>query len=134
MVTGCQGARTTAAKRAPGNATTFEYRSPLPVGTWAKRPIFGVARAPVASALTMAAAGRSGIRVELRGKGAASVDTGLPVFHWLLGRLAEYAQFDLALEVEPGAAEAEVAEAGIALGRALAEPLRAAGASGFGFG
>ena len=28
----------------------------------------------------MAAAGRSGIRVELRGKGAASVETGLPVF------------------------------------------------------
>ena len=36
-------------------------------------------------------------------------------------------------ELEPGAAEAEVAEAGSALGRALAEPLRAAGASGFGF-
>jgi imidazoleglycerol-phosphate dehydratase len=81
----------------------------------------------------MAAAGRSGIRVELRGKGAASVETGLPVFDRLLERLAEYAQFDLALEVEPGAAEAEVAEAGIALGRALAGPLRAAGASGFGF-
>jgi len=35
--------------------------------------------------------------------------------------------------VEPGAAEAEVAEAGIALGRALAGPLRADSASGFGF-
>src|SRR5258708_35870762 len=80
----------------------------------------------------MAAAGRSGIRVELRGSGAASVETGLPVFDRLLERLAEYAQFDLALEVEPGAAEAEVAEAGIALGRALAEPLRAARAPGFG--
>jgi imidazoleglycerol-phosphate dehydratase len=77
----------------------------------------------------MAAAGRSGIRVELRGKGAASVETGLPVFDRLLERLAEYAQFDLALAVEPGAAEAEVAEAGIA----LAGPLRAGGASGFGF-
>jgi imidazoleglycerol-phosphate dehydratase len=81
----------------------------------------------------MAAAGRSGIRVELNGSGAASVETGLPVFDRLLERLAEYAQFDLALEVEPGAAEAEVAEAGRALGDALAEPLRAAGARGFGF-
>jgi imidazoleglycerol-phosphate dehydratase len=80
----------------------------------------------------MAAAGRSGIRVELRGSGAATVETGLPVFDRLLERLAEYARFDLALEVEPGAAEADVAEAGSALGRALAEPLRTAGAHGFG--
>jgi imidazoleglycerol-phosphate dehydratase len=81
----------------------------------------------------MAAPGRSGIRVELRGSGAASVDTGLPVIDRLLERLAEYARFDLALEVEPGAAEAEVAEAGTALGRALAELLRAEGARGYGF-
>jgi imidazoleglycerol-phosphate dehydratase len=81
----------------------------------------------------MAAAGRSGIRVELHGSGVASVETGLPVFDRLLELLAEYAHFDLALEVEPEAAEVEVAEAGRALGRALAEPLRAAGASGFGF-
>jgi imidazoleglycerol-phosphate dehydratase len=80
----------------------------------------------------MAAAGRSGIRVELRGRGETNVETGLPVLDHLLTRLAEYARFDLALEVEPGAAEAEVAEAGSALGRALAEPLRAAGAPGFG--
>ena len=45
----------------------------------------------------------------------------------------EYAGFDLALEVEPGAAEVEVAEAGSALGRALAEPLRTDGARGYGF-
>jgi imidazoleglycerol-phosphate dehydratase len=81
----------------------------------------------------MAAPGRSGIRVELRGSGAASVETGLPVIDRLLERLAEYARFDLALEVEPGAAEAEVAEAGTALGRALAELLRAEGARGYGF-
>jgi imidazoleglycerol-phosphate dehydratase len=79
----------------------------------------------------MAAPGRSGIRVELRGSGAASVETGLPVIDRLLERLAEYARFDLALEVEPGAAEAEVA--GTALGRALAELLRADGARGYGF-
>src|SRR2546423_11413020 len=70
----------------------------------------------------MAAPGRSGIRVDLRGSGAASVETGLPVIDRLLERLAEYARFDLALEVEPGAAEVEVAEAGSALGRALARP------------
>jgi len=81
----------------------------------------------------MAAAGRSGIRVELRGRGEANVETGLPVLDHLLERLADYARFDLVLEVEPGAAEAEVAEAGSALGRALAEPLRADGATGYGF-
>jgi imidazoleglycerol-phosphate dehydratase len=81
----------------------------------------------------MTAAGRSGIRVELRGTGAASVETGLPVLDALLERLAEYARFDLSLEVEPGAAEVEVAEAGTALGRALAEPLRREDARGYGF-
>ncbi len=70
------------------------------------------------------AAGRSGIRVEVRGSGVATVNTGLPVLDRLLERLAEYARFDLVLEVEPGSAEAEVAEAGTALGRALAGPLR----------
>ena len=80
------------------------------------------------------AAGRSGVRVDLRGSGTANVVTGLPVLDRLLERLAQYACFDLALEVEPGGAEAEVAEAGSALGRALAEPLRAAGARGYGFG
>lgn len=52
----------------------------------------------------------------------------------LLERLAEYASFDLVLEVEPGAAEAEVAEAGSALGRALAGLLRAESAPGHGSG
>ena len=70
------------------------------------------------------------MRVDLRGDGAASVETGLPVLDRLLERLAQYASFDLALEVEPGTAEAEVAEAGTALGRALATPLR----EGRGFG
>jgi imidazoleglycerol-phosphate dehydratase len=81
----------------------------------------------------MSAAGRSGIRVESRGSGAASVETGLPVLDRLLERLARYAGFDLTLEVEPGAAEAEVAEAGSALGTALAQLLRAEGARGYGF-
>jgi imidazoleglycerol-phosphate dehydratase len=80
------------------------------------------------------AAGRSGIRVDVDGTGAANVETGLPVLDRLLERLAEYASFDLALEVEPGGAEAEVAEAGRALGHALAGPLRSPGARGHGFG
>jgi imidazoleglycerol-phosphate dehydratase len=69
-------------------------------------------------------AGRSEIRIELRGTGSATIDTGLPVFDRLLERLVEYARFDVTLEVQPGGAEAEVSEAGSALGRALAGPLR----------
>jgi imidazoleglycerol-phosphate dehydratase len=71
--------------------------------------------------------------VEPRGSGAASVETGLPVLDHLLERLAHYARFDLTLEVEPGAAEAEVAEAGSALGTALADLLRADTARAYGF-
>jgi imidazoleglycerol-phosphate dehydratase len=70
------------------------------------------------------APGRSGIRVELRGSGSATIETGLPVLDRLLERLVEYARFDVVLEVEPGTAEAEVSEAGSALGRALEGPLR----------
>ncbi len=69
-------------------------------------------------------AGRSGVRVEIRGSSTATVETGLPVLDHLLERLAQYARFDLVLEVQPGSAEAEVGEAGTAFGRALAEPLR----------
>ena len=69
-------------------------------------------------------AGRSGIRVEVDGTGAATIETGLPVLDRLLERMVEVARFDVTLEVEPGGAEAEVSEAGSALGRALAEPLR----------
>jgi imidazoleglycerol-phosphate dehydratase len=81
----------------------------------------------------MAAAGRSGIRVDLRGSGAATVETGLPVLDRLLEQLARYARFDLTLEVEPGTAEVEIAEAGRAFGRALADPMREDGALGYGF-
>ena len=52
------------------------------------------------------------------------IDLSLDRMHRLLERLVEYARFDVALEVEPGTAEAEVSEAGSALGRALAAPLR----------
>ena len=71
--------------------------------------------------------------MEPHGSGAASVETGLPVLDHLLERLAHYARFDLTLEVEPGAAEAEVAEAGSALGTALADLLRADAARAYGF-
>lgn len=76
----------------------------------------------------------AGVRIDVHGTGAASVDTGLPVLDRLLVRLAEVARFDLALEIEPGDAEAEVAAAGGALGDALAGPLRAPGARGHGAG
>ena len=81
----------------------------------------------------MAAPGRSGIRVDPQGSGVANVETGLPVLDRLLEQLARYARFDLALEVEPGAAEVEVAEAGRALGRALTDLIRSEGAAGYGF-
>jgi imidazoleglycerol-phosphate dehydratase len=76
--------------------------------------------------------GLGGARVQTRGTGAANVATGIPVLDHLLALLAWYARFDLALEVGPGSAEAEVAAAGAALGQALREPLRAEGARGFG--
>ena len=84
--------------------------------------------------MTDQATGRSGIRVDLHGSGVANVETGLPVLDRSLERLAEYARFDLTLEIEPGGADAEVAEAGTALGRALAGPLRENGARGYGLG
>jgi imidazoleglycerol-phosphate dehydratase len=79
-------------------------------------------------------AGRSGVRIDVHGSGEASVETGLPVLNRLLVRLAEVAEFDLVLEIEPGDAEAEVDTAGSALGGALAGPLRAPGARGYGSG
>src|SRR5881394_268218 len=79
----------------------------------------------------MAAPGRSGIRLDLQGSGVANVETGLPVLDHLLERLAHYARWDLALEVEPGTGEAEVAEAGDALGRALVDRLRSGRGYGF---
>jgi imidazoleglycerol phosphate dehydratase HisB len=69
-------------------------------------------------------AGKLHARVDVAGSGEASVATGLTVLDHLLTLLAEYAAFDLELEVAPGEAEAEVAGAGRALGVALAAPLR----------
>jgi imidazoleglycerol-phosphate dehydratase len=72
-------------------------------------------------------AGRLQARVDVVGHGEASVATGVPVLDHLLGLLAEYASFDLELEIAPGEAEAEVAAAGRALGRALADALQTEG-------
>ncbi len=72
------------------------------------------------------------MRVTVEGTGAANVATGVSVLDHLLRLLAEYGSFDVALEVAPGQAEAEVRAAGRAFGEALAEPLRAEGVRGHG--
>ena len=66
------------------------------------------------------------------GAGTANVATGIPVLDHLLTLLARSGRFELALELPPGDAEAEVAAAGRALGEAFAEQLRADGAPGHG--
>jgi imidazoleglycerol-phosphate dehydratase len=77
-------------------------------------------------------AGRLHARLDVAGRGEASVVTGVAVLDHLLRLLAEYASFDLTLEVAPGEAEAEIAAAGRALGGALADALRSAGSRGHG--
>jgi imidazoleglycerol-phosphate dehydratase len=66
------------------------------------------------------------------GSGSANVATGLPVLDHLLGLLTRAGGFELALELAPGDAEAELADAGRALGEAFAGLLRAEGAPGHG--
>jgi imidazoleglycerol-phosphate dehydratase len=77
-------------------------------------------------------AGRLHARVDVAGSGTANVATGVSVLDHLLELLAEYASFDLALEIAPGEVEAEIAAAGHALGRALEEALRSEDARGHG--
>ena len=78
--------------------------------------------------------GRTSVRVTIAGRGTTNVGTGVSVLDHLVSLLAVYASFDLALEVEPGSPEAEIAAAGRALGESLAEPLRADGSPGHGAG
>jgi imidazoleglycerol-phosphate dehydratase len=73
-------------------------------------------------------------RIAAAGAGTANVATGLPVLDHLLGLLARSGPFELALELAPDEAEAEVSEAGRALGEAVAPLLRADGAVGHGAG
>ncbi|HSC90443.1 MAG TPA: hypothetical protein VLB86_02180 [Gaiellaceae bacterium] len=77
--------------------------------------------------------GRTRARVQPGAGGAASVETGIPALDHLLRLTAQYGGFELALEVAPGGPLQEVADAGRAVGEALAGPLRADGASGIGF-
>jgi len=76
--------------------------------------------------------GRTSVRVNVAGTGEASVETGISVLDHLLSLLATYASFDIALEVEPGNADAEIVGAARALGESLAGPLRAKGTRGHG--
>jgi imidazoleglycerol-phosphate dehydratase len=87
-----------------------------------------------ASLTTMAATGqgRASARVNLAGRGETNVATGVPVLDHLLTLLAVYASFDLALEVEPGAAEVEITAAARSLGEALADSLRSGDVRGHG--
>src|SRR4051794_3488245 len=78
-------------------------------------------------------AAQTGVRVELAAEGGAQVATGLPVLDHLVRELARCGGIRVTLEVSPGSAEEEVTAAGRALGGALAEPLRASGASGRGW-
>ena len=71
-------------------------------------------------------------RVETGGIRAANVATGVPVLDHLLTLLARSGGFELSLELAPGEAEAEVAEAGRSLGDAFAPLLRADSAAGHG--
>jgi imidazoleglycerol-phosphate dehydratase len=75
---------------------------------------------------------RAQVRVTVDGRGDANVVTGVSVLDHLLGVLAAYASFDVALEVAPGDAEEEVRAAGRAFGKALTEALRAQGVRGHG--
>jgi imidazoleglycerol-phosphate dehydratase len=72
------------------------------------------------------------VHASVTGPPQANVSTGLPVLDHLLTLMAEYAALDLALEVAPGSAGAEVVAAAQALGEALNGPLRVAGARGHG--
>ena len=53
--------------------------------------------------------GRASARINVAGRGETNIATGVPVLDHLLSALAVYASFDLALEVAPGAPEAEIA-------------------------
>jgi imidazoleglycerol-phosphate dehydratase len=75
---------------------------------------------------------RVSARVDVHGSGRADVATGVTILDHLLGLLTDRAGFDLRLEVAPGGAADEIAEAGLGLGEALRPALTAEGARGIG--
>ena len=73
-------------------------------------------------------------RIVPGGRAQPQVSTGLPVLDHLVGLTARAAGFEVALELAPDELEAEVGEAGRALGLGLAPLLEAPDARGFGSG
>jgi len=76
----------------------------------------------------------SAARITLAGGGESRVTTGVAVLDHLLEELARTGGFELQLEIAPGEPEAEVGQAGAALGDALVPLLTSDDASGRGFG
>jgi imidazoleglycerol phosphate dehydratase HisB len=76
----------------------------------------------------------SAAHVALASGGDSRVATGVAVLDHLLEELARTGGFELRLEIAPGEPEAEVGEAGAALGKALVPLLAAREATGRGFG
>ena len=76
----------------------------------------------------------SAARITLAGGGESRVATGIAVLDHLLEELARTGGFELRLEIAPDEPEAEVGQAGAALGEALMPLLAAHEASGRGFG
>ena len=73
-------------------------------------------------------------RITLGSAAESQISTGVAVLDHLLGELADAGRFSLRLEIAPDEPEAEVGQAGAALGSALQLLLGAAGTAGRGFG
>ena len=73
-------------------------------------------------------------QIDLTSDGESRVATGVAVLDHLLEELAATGGFELRLEIAPGEPEAEVGQAGTALGEALVPLLTTGGAVGRGFG
>jgi imidazoleglycerol-phosphate dehydratase len=76
----------------------------------------------------------SAARIILSSGRESRVTTGVAVLDHLLGELARTGGFELLLEIAPGEPEAEVGQAGAALGDALVPLLKGYDAAGRGFG
>jgi len=76
----------------------------------------------------------SAAQVRLTGGGESKVTTGVAVLDHLLEELARTGGFELRLEIAPGEPEAEVGQAGAALGEALVPLLAGSEVAGRGFG